>query len=109
MKKLIIAAMMLMGWNAGIQAQNVVREGKTFKQASKSRSVHKADTLVTTYTFEDSKGNTYPIIINKSTGSCYVWKKSSKSDKMYKQYMKSEVSQEIAGELGIEYKPKNNK
>ena len=109
MKKLFIAAMMLLSWNVGVQAQEVVREGKTFKQVNKGRSTHKADTLITSFTFEDSKGNVYPIIINKATGSCYVWKKSAKSGKMYKQYMKPEVSQEIAGECGVEYKPRNKK
>jgi hypothetical protein len=91
--------------NSSIYAQNVVREGKVFK--SQGRSTHKADTLVTEYKFE-ANGVQHPIIINRSTGSCYIWKKS-KNNKMYKQYMKSEVSQQAAKEYNIEYKPRNRR
>ena len=86
-------------------SQTIERNGKVF--VSKGRSTHKADTLVTDYKFE-ANGTQYPIIINKSTGSCYIWKKS-KNNKMYKQYMKPEVSQQIARELNIAYKPKSRK
>ena len=86
-------------------SQTIVREGKVFK--SQGRSTHKADTLVTSFKFEAS-GIQYPIIINKSTGSCYIWKKS-KNNKMYKQYMKPEVSEQIARELNIAYKPRSRK
>ena len=86
-------------------SQTIVREGKVFK--SQGRSTHKADTLVTSFKFE-AGGVQYPIIINKSTGSCYIWKKS-KNNKMYKQYMKPEVSEQVAKEYNIEYKPRNKK
>lgn len=82
----------------------VVREGMTFKTAKTAKA--KADTIVTAYSFEDSKGNKYPIVVNKSTGRCYIWKKSGKTGRMYKQYMKPEISQAIYKELGIAYKPK---
>lgn len=108
MKRIIIAALMLLSLNAGVQAQNVVREGKTFKQKATRSIGHKADTLLTAFTFEDTKGNKYPIIINKNSGSCYVMR-TSKNGKIYKSYMKTEVSQQIAKELHIEYKPKNSK
>jgi hypothetical protein len=94
MKKLIIAAVLLLalGVNNSIaQAQNVVREGKK-------------DTLLTSYRFEDSKGTLYPIIINKASGRCYVWKRSGKTGNMYKRYMKPEVSRQIAKELNIPFK-----
>ena len=86
-------------------SQTIVRDGKVFK--SQGRSTHKADTLVTSFKFE-AGGVQYPIIINKSTGSCYIWKKS-KNNKMYKQYMKPEVSEQVAKEYNIEYKPRNKK
>lgn len=106
MKKLIFAAIMLLTLCVNnSSAQDVVREGKTFKQVNKSVS-HKADTLVTQYTYIDNMGIEYPIIINKNTGSCYIWKTSKKGN-MYKSYMKPEVSAQIAKELNIEYKPKN--
>lgn len=86
-------------------SQTIVRDGKVFK--SQGRSTHKADTLVTSFKFE-AGGVQYPIIINKSTGSCYIWKKS-RNNKMYRQYMKPEVSEQICRELSIEYKPRNKK
>lgn len=107
MKKIIICIIMMLACvnNSSIYAQNVVRDGKVFK--SQGRSTHKADTLVTSFKFEAGSVQ-YPIIINKSTGSCYIWKKS-RNNKMYRQYMKPEVSEQIAKELGIEYKPRNKK
>ena len=96
--------MLCLGVNNSI-SQTIERKGKVF--VSKGRSTHKADTLVTSFKFE-AGGVQYPIIINKSTGSCYIWKKS-RNNKMYRQYMKPEVSMQIAKELGIEYKPRNKK
>lgn len=105
MKKLIIAAIMLLSWNAGVQAQDVIKEGMTFKSVTKS-SKAKADTLLTAYKFEDSKGLQYPIIVNRQTGRCWIWKKSSKTGKMYKMYMKPDVAKEVCKELNINYKEK---
>lgn len=107
MKKLVLCIIMMLclGVNNS-SSQNVVREGKVFR--SQGRSTHKADTLVTSFKFE-AGGVQYPIIINRSTGSCYIWKKSKKG-KMYKQYMKPEVSEQVASSLKIKYvKPKNRK
>lgn len=84
-------------------AQNVVREGNTFSQVSNRVSTR--DTLVTSYTFKDSSGKQYPIIVNKGSGSCYVCR-ISKNGKFYRQYMKSEICMEICKELKIEYKPR---
>jgi len=86
-------------------SQTIERKGKVF--VSKGRSVHKADTLVTEYKFE-ANGIQHPIIINKGTGSCYIWIKS-RNNKLYRKYMKQEVSEQIARELGIEYKPRNRR
>lgn len=108
MKKFIFAAIMLLALgvnNSNIYAQSIVRSGNTFKSSNNRSTNTKKDTLVTKYTFEDSKGIQYPIIINKKSGSCYVWK-TSKDGKKYPQYMKSEVSSSICKELGIEYKSK---
>lgn len=89
-----------------INAQSYKKEGNNFKLTTTSRQTTKSDTLVTKFTFEDNKGNQYPIIINKNSGSCYIWRTSSKTGKPYKQYMKPEISQAICKELGIEYKSK---
>ena len=106
MKKFIFATIMLLALgvnNSSIYAQSVVRSGNTFKSSS-VRTTHKADTLVTKFVFQDSKGVEYPIIVNKDSGACYVWKKSGKTGKYYRQYMKPEISQAVCKELGIEYK-----
>lgn len=99
MKKFIIVAAMLFGvcFNANSQ---VIREGNTFKSITTKAS---KDTLVTAFKFEDNKGTKYPIIINKANGRCWVWKKSGKTGKMYKMYMKPEISIAICKELGVKY------
>lgn len=108
MKKLLIAAVMLLALganNSSTYAQSFTRSGKTFKQSS-TKGTAKKDTLLTSYTFEDSKGISYPIVINRSSGRCYIWKKSSKTGKLYKMYMKEEISRQVAKELNINYKEK---
>ena len=107
MKKIILAVAMLLAF--GVQntnAQSVVRNGNTFKSVSSSSSRTSRDTLATKFMWEDSKGNKYPIIVNKKSGSCYVWRKSTKTGKMYKSYLGAEVSQAVCKELGITYVPK---
>ena len=61
--------------------------------------------IPTGFEWTDSKGNKYPIYISAS-GSCYVFKTSSKTGKEYKQYLKPEISQDICAKLGREYKGK---
>ena len=109
MRTIIIGIIIMLACvnNSSIYAQSVTRVGNTFKSTS-TRSTHKADTLVTKFTFQDSKGVEYPIIVNKGSGACYVWK-SSKTGKFYKQYMKPEISQAVCKELNINYVPKNKK
>ena len=104
MKKIILAVAMLLAF--GIQntnAQSVVKNGNTFKLVSSSSSRAAKDTLVTKFEWVDSKGNKYPIIVNKGSGACYIWRKSAKTDKMYKSYLGTEVSQTICKELDITY------
>lgn len=109
MKKLFIciAMMLALGVNNS-SAQNVVRDGIVFRQVKGRNIGAKGDTLVTKFIFEDSKGNRHPIIINKGSGSCYVWRTSAKG-KNYKSYMPSETSAIIAKEYGITYTPKKKK
>lgn len=104
----IISIIMMLACVNNSYAQSVTRVGNTFKSSS-VRTTHKADTLVTKYTFQDSKGVEYPIIVNKGSGACYIWKKSSKTGKFYKQYMKPEISQAVCKELNIKYTPRNKK
>ena len=110
MKKFILAVVMLLAF--GIQntnAQSVVRNGNTFKSVSSSSSRTPRDTIATKFMWEDSKGNKYPIIVNKGSGACYVWRKSAKTGKMYKSYLGAKVSQAVCKELGITYVPKKKK
>ena len=112
MRKIIISILMMLtlcvnNSSAQTAKKNVVREGKTFKQKFE-RAISKKDTLITAYSYEDSKGNKYPIIINRKSGSCYVWR-TSKAGKKYPDYMGEEISRTICKELGIEYKKKKKK
>ena len=94
----------------GVCNAEVVREGNTFSYSSSKKA--KGDTIVTKYNWDDKDGTTYPIILNKGTGSCYIWKKSSKTGKLYKYYMKAEVKAVIAKEYGVtvkEYKKSDKK
>jgi len=108
MRKLLfcITMMLTLGMNnSTAYAQSFTRNGKTFKQTPTKGTVKK-DTLLTSYTFEDSKGISYPIVINRSSGRCYIWKKSGKTHRLYKMYMKEEISRQICKELGVIYKTK---
>ena len=106
MKKFIFAVAMLLAFGVqNINAQSVVKNGNTFKSVSSSSRAAK-DTLATKFKWEDSKGNKYPIIVNKGSGACYVWRKSAKTGKRYKSYLGAEVSKAVCKELGITYVPK---
>ena len=108
MKKLITLAVlavlgMATAFGQEVNNSNVVRNGKTF-EIQKTQAFQPKDTLVTDYTFKDSKGVEYPIVINKNSGRCYIWKLSAKTNKLYKSYMKEEIAVTICKELGIAYK-----
>jgi hypothetical protein len=109
MKKLFIAAMMLFSLSMISQAQSVVRTGNIFKQVSNSSRSSKADTLLTSFKFEDSKGTLYPIIVNRQSGRCWIWRKSGKTGKMYKSYLPEDVCKSVCREYSITYVPKKAK
>lgn len=74
-------------------SQDIVKEGKTFKvQTTQVKEVQ------TGYTWEDNKGNKYPIFISKK-GACYIKKISLKTGKEYKQYLPKEIQETINKEL----------
>lgn len=104
---LIILMMLIVSCN--MSAQEIKREGMTFKSVTNSPKGSKADTLLTAFKWEDSKGLLYPIIVNKQSGRCWIWKKSGKTGRMYKQYMKEEVSRSVCREYSITYIPKQSK
>lgn len=89
MKKFIITIFaVLLGITASTQ---VVKEGNTFTQ-TKTEKVTEAKK--TQFTYQDSKGNKYPIYIS-SRGSLYVIKVSKKTGKEYKYYLPKETQGEI--------------
>ena len=94
MRKIYIIFALLLTVSS-MSAQGFSRSGNTFKSVR--------DTLVTDYKYEDSKGNTYPIVVNKKTGSCYVCK-VSKNGKFYRQNMAKEIKLQICKELNIKIK-----
>lgn len=109
MKKVFIAAIMLLSFGGSTNAQSVIREGMTFKQVSTSSRGSKADTLVTAFKYEDSKGKQYPIILNKQSGRCWIWKVSGKTGRPYKFYVPEEVCRSVCREYSITYIPKKAK
>lgn len=76
----------------------VTREGNTFK--STTTQTTKSEGQQTKYTWEDKKGNKYPIYITKS-GAVYINRKSAKTGKNYKQYLSKEVKKQIQKELNF--------
>lgn len=86
-------------------SQTYTNQGNVYKLTTTSKT-SKVDT--TTFMWEDSKGNRYPICIS-TNGSCFIWRVSSKSGKQYRQYLGEEVSKDICRKLGREYKGKGSK
>lgn len=75
----------------------VAREGNTFKSTTQTT---KSEGQQTKYTWEDKKGNKYPIYITKS-GAVYINRKSAKTGKNYKQYLPKEVREQVQKELNF--------
>jgi hypothetical protein len=94
MKKIILAAIMLLSLNVGVQAQSVERKGNNFTQVSNSKSGKSSGKETKTkYTYTDSKGNVYPIYLS-STGKAFIKKVSKKTGKEYRQYL-PEIGKQI--------------
>ena len=90
-------------------AQSYSKEGKVFTQVKSSVSTSSND-VETSYTWKDTKGNEYPIILhqyqkgdNAGKWTCYVIKISEKTGKNYKYYLPSgiEVAEDIRKEMNI--------
>lgn len=96
MKKLISCLFMaLLSYTSYAQ---VAREGNTFK--STTTQTTKSEGQQTKYTWEDKKGNKYPIYITKS-GTIYINRKSAKTGKNYRQYLSKEVREQVQKELNF--------
>lgn len=93
MKKIIIAAIMLLSMNVGVQAQSVERKGNTFTQVSNKGGKSGGKETKTQYTFKDSKGNIYPVYLSAS-GKAFIKRVSKNTGKEYKQYV-PEIGKQI--------------
>ena len=93
MKKIIIAAIMLLSLNVGVQAQSVVKSGNIFTQVSNKGGKSSGKETKTQYTYKDSKGNAYSVYLS-TTGKAFIKKVSKKTGKEYKQYM-PEIGKQI--------------
>ena len=83
-------------------AQNYTQKGTTFIQ-NKSISKQKSSAIETKYTWQDSKGNTYPIYLSKN-GKAFVKMVSKKTGKEYHKYLDKEISIKLCKEYNVEYK-----
>lgn len=63
----------------------IIQEGNTFKSVKTENKA--SENTKTQYTWEDSKGNKYPIYKSKK-GAFYIIKVSGKTGKEYKYYLK---------------------
>lgn len=94
MKKIILAAIMLLSLNVGVQAQSVVKSGNNFTQVSNNKGGKSSGKETKTkYTYTDSKGSVYPIYLS-STGKAFIKKVSKKTGKEYRQYL-PEIGKQI--------------
>lgn len=111
MKKFIIWVIIILAGVVGCntaKAQNVKREGNTFI-AESNRGTSISKDVPTTYTWKDTKGNEYPIILHQytkgeNTGkwTVYVMRVSAKTGKEYKYYIPNgvEIAEQIMRETG---------
>lgn len=111
MKKFIIGVIIILASVVGCntaKAQNVKREGNTFI-AESSRGASTSKDVATTYTWKDTKGNEYPIILHQYTKgdnagkwTAYVMRVSAKTGKEYKYYIPNgvEIAEQIMRETG---------
>lgn len=92
-KKLIFSILMMLTLALPSMSQEVskqdtakyILEGTTFK-SNDSVSNSKAGETKTKYTYEDKKGQVYPVYLSKG-GKAFVWRKSQKTGKDYRQYI----------------------
>ena len=102
-RRLLTLLLLVLAIGLVANAQSYSREGNTFISSTGERVT--AEPVKTKFTWKDSKGKEYPIYIS-STGSCFVIKVSAKTGKEYRNYLGSEISQQICKELNINYKSK---
>lgn len=70
----------------------VAREDNASKHTTTPTT--KSEEQQSQYTWEDKKGNKYPVYITKS-GTAYINRKCAKTGKNYKQYLSKEMKEQI--------------
>lgn len=104
MKQLFIIFISIFCIFTTVNAQNYTQKGTTFIQKEPT-SKQKSSAIETKYTWQDSKGNTYPIYLSKN-GKAFVKKVSKKTGKEYPKYLNEEISIKLCKEYNITYIPK---
>ena len=102
MKTIITSIFLLFCIFKTVNAQNYTQKGTTFIQ-NKSTSKQKSSAIETKYTWQDSKGDTYPIYLSKN-GKAFVKMISKKTGKEYHKYLDKEISIKLCKEYNVEYK-----
>ena len=102
MKQLFIIFISIFCIFTTVNAQNYTQKGTTFIQ-KESTSKQKSSAIETKYTWQDSKGNTYPIYLSKN-GKAFVKMISKKTGKEYSKYLDEEISIKLCKEYNVEYK-----
>lgn len=106
----IILALYAGCYSAKCQDKQIKREGKTFIAQKSSRTSEDNKDIATSYDWQDSKGNTYPIYLHQYTKgknagkwTAYVIRKSSKTGKDYKYYIPDGmlIAEQIREEMGL--------
>ena len=75
MKKVLFILIALMSFTITVNAQSFERQGNTFVSKSTKGSRAKSEPTKTKFTWQDNKGNEYPVYMS-STGSCFIIKTS---------------------------------
>lgn len=98
MKNIIMLAIaMICTFSVAAQSNSKFEQkGTTFIQMSKE-TVKESSAILTKYTWQDSKGNSYPIYLSKN-GKAFVKRISQKSGNEYNYYLDKEISEKISKE-----------
>ena len=91
MKKYIFLIIAFFTISLTLHSQNVVKEGNTFTQVSKS-SKKKSTETKTTYIYKDNKGIEHPIYLS-ATGKAFIYY-PNKKDEQKRRYM-PEIGKQI--------------
>lgn len=107
MKRILISIALMCAMVVCANAQDYTKssDGKTYSAVKKTTVSSERETG---FTWQDAKGNTYPIYMGK-TGSCYIKKVSKKTGNEYRQYLGEKLSRDICRQLNVEYTGKLSK